>query len=72
MLHNEVVPHEKAFADNWLTCMKLTDTCFYPAPRGVDVARISATWNSMTEYDNGGMEGLPPRPREEGGKALPP
>jgi len=41
MLNCEVMPHDKFFADNWLTCMKLTDTCCYPAPCRADVTWIS-------------------------------
>ena len=72
MLNLEVMPHENSFADNWLTYMKLMDTCLYPAPCRVDVAWIFTTWDSLTEHDTGRMEGLPARPREEGRKALPP
>ena len=67
MLRSEVMPHDKNCADNWLTCMKLTDTCCYPAPCWADVTWISVCLVKPTEYDTGKMEGLPARPREEGG-----
>ena len=72
MLNLEVMPHEKIFADNWLTCMKLTDTCYCPAPCRVDV-----TWTSAyLDYTDGvwfrEKEEFAVRPGGKGGTPFPP
>jgi len=72
MLVCEVVPHDKYFADNWLTCMKLTDTCCCPAPCRVDVA-----WTSVyLDYTDGVWcreeEEFAVRPGGKGGTPFPP